>query len=125
MTNRAPTAVDIIREQHWLELADYLGQKPATIRATMTLWFNILAELGYGLEATGANRQTPRPSGHSSSAAVPEVPYTSLYHAVEEGLLDIANRRSAGERISDQAEVRTIVTNVLACIAETASSDSR
>lgn len=118
----ARAAVDVIREQHWLELGDYLGQKPARIRATMELWFGILAELGYELTATGANRQTPRPAAPPPLA--PEVAYIDLFHAVEGALIDIAGRRTEGERISDQAEVRTIVATVQACIANAASGNN-
>lgn len=110
----------MIRDQHWLELGDYLGQKPARIRATMNLWFTVLSELGYDLVATGANRQTPRPAA-AVTVPAPEVAYIDVYHAVEDALMDIASRRNQGERISDQAEVRTIVAKVLACIADTAS----
>lgn len=113
----------MIREQHWLELGDYLGQKPSRIRSTMELWFGILRELGYEVIATGANLHTPRPAA-PAPPPVPEVAYIDLYHAVEEALIDIASRRTQGERISDQAEVRTIVTNVLACIADTTSGKS-
>jgi hypothetical protein len=117
-------AVDVIREQHWLELGDYLGQKPSRIRSTMELWFGILAELGYEMVATGANCQLARPSTPAPAAPVPEVAYTDLYHAVEDALIDVASRRTQGERISDQAEVRSIVAKVLACIADTASGKS-
>lgn len=120
MTTRTPTAIDVIRDQHWLELGDYLGQKPAKIKSTMKLWFTVLAELGYDLVATGANRQTPRPPA-TTSPSPPDVAYIDMYHAVEEALIDVASRRNAGERISDQAEVRAIVGRVLACIADTAS----
>lgn len=121
---RAPTAVDVIRDQHWLELSDYLGVKPAGLKSTMKLWFTILAELGYDLVATGVNRQVPRASRSDQPAELPEVPYTEMYHAVEEALIDVASRRSRGERISDQAEVRAIVAKVLACIADIASGRS-
>jgi hypothetical protein len=120
---RGRTAVDVIREQHWLELGDYLGQKPSRIRSTMELWFGILAELGYEVIATGANRQPPRPPP-AAPPPVPEVAYIDMYHAVEDALIDVASRRTQGERISDQAEVRTIVAKVLACIADTASGIS-
>lgn len=92
----------------------------------MELWFGILAELGYELTATGANRQTPRPTPAPPPAPppVPEVAYVDMYHAVEDALIDVASRRTQGERISDQAEVRTIVTKVLACIADTAPGNS-
>jgi hypothetical protein len=114
----------VIREQHWLELGDYLGQKPSRIRSTMELWFGILAELGYEVIATGANRQTPRPVAPAPPAPVPEVAYIDMYHAVEDALIDVASRRTQGERISDQAEVRAIVTKVLACIADATSGIS-
>lgn len=124
--NRAPAALDVVREQHWLELGDYLGQKPSRIRSTMELWFGILGELGYEVVATGANRQTPRPATLTPPPPppAPEVAYIDMFHAIEEALIDIASRRTQGERISDQAEVRTIVTKVLACIADTASGKS-
>jgi hypothetical protein len=118
VNRKARTAVDVIREQHWLELGDYLGQKPSRIRSTMELWFGILAELGYEVVATGANRQPSRPE--PAPPPVPEVAYIDMYHAVEDALIDVASRRSQGERISDQAEVRTIVAKVLACIADAA-----
>jgi hypothetical protein len=121
---KAHSAVDVIREQHWLELGDYLGQKPSRIRSTMELWFGILAELGYELVATGANRQTPRPQVPAPAPPAPEVTYIDMYHAVEDALIDVAGRRTEGERISDQAEVRTIVAKVLACIADTTSGKS-
>jgi hypothetical protein len=121
---RGRTAVDVIREQHWLELGDYLGQKPSRIRSTMELWFGILAELGYEVIATGANRQPPRHVTPAPPPPVPEVAYIDMYHAVEEALIDVASRRTQGERISDQAEVRTIVAKVLACITDAASGTS-
>lgn len=120
--DRPRSAVDVIRDQHWLELSDYLGLKPASIKATMKLWFTILAELGYDLVATGTNRQVARPQ--PPATVVAEVAYTDMYHAIEEALIDVASRRSQGERISDQAEVREITTKALACIKATASGNS-
>ena len=115
------SAVDVIREQHWLELGDYLGQKPATIRSTMKLWFTILAELGYDLVATGANHQSARPAPAPPAPPPPEPSYTDVYHAVEGALFDVTSRRNDGERISDQAEVRMITAAVMACITNAAS----
>ena len=112
-------AIDVIRDQHWLELADYLGQKPATLKSTMKLWFTVLAELGYDLVATGANRQSARPAPVMPSP--PEVAFTDVYHAVEGALFDVASRRNDGERISDQTEVRLIATAVMTCITNAAS----
>jgi hypothetical protein len=116
MKATAASPIDVIRQQHWLELSDYLGQKPATIRSTMKLWFTILGQLGYDLVATGANQQTARPAVIPSPPAAPESSYVDLYHAVEDALIDVTGRRNNGERISDQAEVREIVTKVQAAL---------
>lgn len=91
----------------------------------MELWFGILNELGYEVVATGANRQTPRPTpAPLPSPPAPEATYIDLYHAVEGALIDVAGRRTQGERISDQAEVRAIVAMVQTCIADAASGKS-
>lgn len=107
--------VETIREQHWLELAEYLGQQPKKVKATLELWFRLLADLGYTLTATGTNSTAGRPARAPVSAppapALPSQP--ELFEAVEGALIDVTSRRDSGERVSDQAEVRAIVDAVM------------
>jgi hypothetical protein len=109
-------AVDVVRPQHWIELSTYLGVGEEQLRRTMRLWFTVLGELGYTLVATGANHRTvpERP---------PDVSYVAVYEAVEAALNEIAGRRAAGERVSDQAETRAIAASVLSCVTAPASGE--
>jgi hypothetical protein len=113
---KSSDAVDVIRPQHWLELSTFLGVKPDRLRQQMCLWFTVLGELGYTLQATGANhRTTPtRPAN---------VSFVAVYEAVEAALHEVATRRAAGERVSDQAETRAIAASVLSCVTTPASGE--
>lgn len=107
-----PSSLDHIREQHWLELSRYLGMPSSQVRRTLDYWFALLEELGYELKPKGANRgHRFRQPGDEKPVAVPS--QIDLYHAVDGALSDIARRRAKGERVSDQAETRAIVENVL------------
>lgn len=117
VSSRGPSPLGVIREQHWLELAEYLGQTPAKTRATLDYWFRLLTELGYELSPTGMNHEAARPAPTAPAPAPPVIEHSALYQAVEDGLLEVTTRRGNGERISDQAEVRTIVAKVLELIA--------
>jgi hypothetical protein len=111
--------IDVVRPQHWGELSDYLGVKPNQVRNTMKLWFGLLSELGYDLVATGANRKPPRRPTPADVPPAPPAPpaFTAIYQAVETGLFEVTTRRAHGERVSDQAEIRTIVASVMSCFA--------
>lgn len=111
--------VEVIREQHWLELAEYLGIKPAKAKAQLELWFKLLREMGYSLTSTGTNRAAGRPARAPEPAPPAPAPidHRQLYSAVEGALLEVTSRRAQGERIGDQTEVRTIVGAVVAALS--------
>jgi hypothetical protein len=112
--------IEVIRDQHWIELAEYLGIKPAKAKAQLELWFRLLREMGYALTPTGTNRAAGRPARAPESAPPAPAPvfeHSQIYAAVEGALIDLVSRREAGERISDQAEIRAIVGAVMACIS--------
>lgn len=116
--------VEVIREQHWLELAEYLGMKPGKAKATLELWFKLLRELGYTLVATGTNERAGRPArvpDAAPPAPAPAIEVSKLYAAVEGALLDVTVRRQEGERVSDQAEVRAIVGAVTTYLSASGS----
>jgi hypothetical protein len=106
------SVIDVIRDQHILELGTFMGMTPIQVRKTLTMWFTLLAELGYRVERTGANRA----ARDEPTLIMPEVSQIELYQAIESTLQDVTERRDAGERISDQAEVRALVASVLECL---------
>lgn len=114
---KGPSPVDIIREQHWLEIAEYLGLKPVKVKSTFELWFRLLSELGYDLTAKGMNGETAPSVSTKAETPAPAIEHSTLYQLVETALFEVTNRRAQGERISDQTEVRIIVDPILACLA--------
>ena len=110
------SAVEIVREQHWTEMGDWLGEKPSRVKETMKLWFSLLHQLGYDLVPTGMNQAVPHQKKSEPVPAPPAVSRGELYRGVEDGLMEIVQRRLGGERISDQEEVRTIVASVMTCL---------
>ncbi len=114
-----PSAIEVVRPQHWQELAQFLGIRPKQVQDTMALWFTLLAEMGYDLVRTGANRDT-KPLVPPKPAPPPALPsHKELYQVVREALTDITERRLAGERISDQAEARAVAAGILTCLTQT------
>lgn len=114
---KTSAAVEMVREQHWVELGDWLGKKPYEVKQTMKLWFSLLHQLGYDLVPTGMNAAVPR----QTAPAEPDPPLISqgeLFRAVEDGLAEVVQRRFQGERVSDQDETRAIVASVVACMTK-------
>lgn len=106
----------IIRNHHWLELADFLGKQVGRVREDFTLYFRLLDSLGYKLVRVGANAETPElsvPTSPPEPVLGDPVDRLRLFGVVEEALAETTTRRVQGERVSDQAEVRAIVKAVL------------
>lgn len=102
----------VVRAAHWNEIAEYLGQPVRRVRETFRYHFELLDRLGYVLVAK--NDAPTRPV--VSPATLIPVDAKALYFAVEGAILETTQQRLAGERISDQAEVRAIVAAVEAAL---------
>lgn len=97
----------VVRDSHWNEIADYLGQPVNRVRETFRLYLELLDQLGYAVVRKGDEPARPvRPT-----ELVP-LNRERLFDAVEGVLQEMTERRLHGERISDQAEVRAIVKAV-------------
>lgn len=103
---------DVVRAQHWQEIADFLGQPAQRAKETFLLYLRLLGPLGYHLHRDGEEPESATPVRPEELT----VDRALLFDAVEGALLDIEERTAAGEKISDQAEVRTIVAEVVKVI---------
>jgi hypothetical protein len=108
-------AADVIKVQHWTQIADFLGMPQGRVRETFRLHLALLHELGYELVTRGANTEVrgalaPPPP---PPPPPPRVEPLELMGAVEDALAAVTARRVGGERLSDQAEAREITRAVL------------
>lgn len=102
-------APDVVRAQHWVEIAEFLGQPVQRAKETFLLYLRLLGPLGYHLHRAGEEPEAAAPVKPEELT----VDRALLFDAVEGALIDIEERTAAGERVSDQAEVRAIVTAVM------------
>lgn len=96
----------VIRPAHWIEIAEFLGQNPVRAKENLGLYLKILDLQGYVLRRKGESAPT-----NEKAVPVPPVPTVDrarIYDAIEGAIMDTTARRMAGERISDQAEIRAI-----------------
>lgn len=100
---------DVVRAQHWQEIGEFLGQPVPRAKETFLLYLRLLGPLGYHLHRDGEEPETAAPVRPEEVA----VDRAALFDAIEGALLEIEERTSAGEEISDQAEVRAIVAAVM------------
>lgn len=101
------TVKDVVRASHWIEIAEYLGQPTQRARETFLLYLRLLGPLGYHMVQDG---EAP-PAARVAPAEL-TVDRAQLFDAVEEAIMQVTERRLAGDRVSDQAEVREIVAAV-------------
>lgn len=103
---------DVVRAQHWQEIAEFLGQPVQRAKETFLLYLRLLGPLGYHLHRDGEEPETAQPVRPEELT----VDRALLFDAVEGVLIEIEERAAAGEEISDQAEVRAIVAAVVKVI---------
>jgi hypothetical protein len=111
----------VIRPSHWSEISDFLGQPVNRIRETFRLYIQLLDQLGYALVRKG----DPIPvAGAAPVSPADLIPWDSnrLYSAIEGAIMDATEQRllaaqGKGPRVSDQAEVRMIVSAVEALLS--------
>lgn len=101
----------VIRNSHWVELAEFLGQPIRRVQETLQYYLKLLDNMGYELVRKG---EAPAPETKVSPTEVMPLDRMALFHAVEGAIMETTERRLAGDRISDQAEVRAIVNAVIA-----------
>lgn len=102
--------LDVVRGSHWTEIAEFLGQPVKRVQETFRLYLQLLDQLGYSLVRKGDAPPSAAPIPPTELA--PAFDRRALFAAVEGAILATTERRLAGERISDQAEVRSIVQAV-------------
>lgn len=99
--------LNVVRDSHWNEIADFLGQPVGRVRETFRLYLQLLDQLGYSVVRKGEEPTQP-----VSPVELVPLNRERLFDAVEGVLHAMTERRLQGERISDQAEVRAIVKAV-------------
>lgn len=107
--------LDPIRQGHWHEIAEYLGQPVNRVRETFRLYLKLLDKLGYAL--VRKSEDPPAKATPASPAELVAWDSSELYTVIEGAIIEVTEKRFRGERVSDQAEVRAILRDVEAYLS--------